>query len=67
MPAELEIIQVAKADDLFARDPAGRPKIDRDGSGVDGDPGDRTPERSQEQKSFFIQFFSATATEPIKQ
>jgi len=31
----------------------GRPKIDRDGSGVCGGPGDRTSESPQEQKRFF--------------
>jgi len=56
LPAEREIIQVAKADDLFACDPAGRPKIDRDGSSVRWDPGDRTPERSQKQKPFSFSF-----------
>ena len=66
MPAELDIIQVVKTNDLFARNAAGRPKIDRYGSRVSGGPGDRTPECSEEQKGFFIQFFSVTATEPIK-
>ena len=57
MPIELEVIQAAKADDLLADDPTGRPKIDRNGSGVCGGPGDRTSERRQKQKSFFHSVF----------
>jgi hypothetical protein len=66
LPAELDIIQVVKTNDLFARNSTRRPKIDRYGSRVGWGPGDQTPERSEKQKDFFIQFFSATATEPIK-
>lgn len=65
MPIELEITWVAKADDLSACDPTGRPKINRDGSGVCGGPADRISERRQEKKLFFIQFFPATVTQPL--
>ena len=57
MSAELEVVEVVKADDLFACDAAGRPEIDCDGCSVSWESEDRTPKRNQKQQLFFHSVF----------